>query len=88
VLFGFAKGQKLNEYTSTQSAVIQILSGECDIFLAGNTHTTEAELERPAMFHPEREIYFRRTILPGIFLAAKPSGVRSAKGICFAVKNV
>jgi hypothetical protein len=86
VLFGFAKGQKLSEHTSTQSAVIQILLGECDIFLAGNTHAAKAGPKRPAMFHPEREIHFRRTILPEIFLVAKPSGVRSAKGICFAAK--
>jgi quercetin dioxygenase-like cupin family protein len=35
VLFGFAEGQELTEHTSTQHAVIQILSGECEFSLAG-----------------------------------------------------
>src|ERR1041385_4461312 len=35
VLFGFAEGQELTEHTSTQNAVIQILSGECEFSLAG-----------------------------------------------------
>ena len=35
VLFGFAEGQELTEHTSTQNALIQILSGECEVVLAG-----------------------------------------------------
>ena len=35
VLFGFAEGQELTEHTSTQHAVIQILTGECEFFLSG-----------------------------------------------------
>src|ERR1039458_10042200 len=35
VLFGFAEGQELIEHTSTQHAVIQILSGACEFSLAG-----------------------------------------------------
>ena len=35
VLFGFAEGQELTEHTSTQHALIQILSGECEFCLAG-----------------------------------------------------
>ena len=35
VLFGFSEGQELTEHTSTQHAVIQILSGECEFSLAG-----------------------------------------------------
>ena len=35
VLFGFAAGQELTEHTSTQHALIQILSGECEFSLAG-----------------------------------------------------
>ena len=42
VLFGFAEGQELTEHTSTQSTVIQILSGECEISLAGKTHAVKA----------------------------------------------
>lgn len=35
VLFGFADGQELTEHTSTQHALIQILSGECEFSLDG-----------------------------------------------------
>ncbi len=42
VLFGFAEGQELTEHTSTQHAVIQILSGECEFSLAGKPHTVKA----------------------------------------------
>jgi len=42
VLFGFAEGQELTEHTSTQHAVIQILSGECEFSLAGDLHTLKA----------------------------------------------
>ena len=42
VLFGFAEGQELTEHTSTQHAVIQILSGECEFSLAGKLHTLKA----------------------------------------------
>ena len=35
VLFGFAEGQELTEHTSTQHAVIQILSGERKFTFAG-----------------------------------------------------
>jgi quercetin dioxygenase-like cupin family protein len=35
VLFGFAEGQELTEHTSTQHAVVQILSGECEFSMAG-----------------------------------------------------
>lgn len=38
VLFGFAEGQELTEHTSTQEALIQILSGECEFSLAGKPH--------------------------------------------------
>lgn len=38
VLFGFDEGQELTEHTSTQHAVIQILSGECEFSLAEKRH--------------------------------------------------
>ncbi len=38
VLFGFAEGQELTEHTSTQQALVQILSGECEFSLAGQPH--------------------------------------------------
>jgi len=42
VLFGFAEGQELTEHTSTQHALIQILSGECEFTLAGVTRQLKA----------------------------------------------
>ena len=42
VLFGFAAGQELSEHTSTQSAVVQILSGECEFSLGGKPHPARA----------------------------------------------
>lgn len=42
VLFGFAQGQELTEHTSTQHATVQILSGECEFFLAGKPHQVSA----------------------------------------------
>ena len=42
ILFGFAEGQQLSEHTSTQHALIQILSGECEFSLEGKPHTLKA----------------------------------------------
>ena len=42
VLFGFAEGQELTEHTSTQHAVVQVLSGECDFSLNGQSHALKA----------------------------------------------
>lgn len=42
VLFGFAEGQELTEHTSTQHAVVQVLSGECEFSLAGKPHALKA----------------------------------------------
>ena len=42
VLFGFATGQELTEHTSTQHALIQILSGECEFTLAGQPRTLKS----------------------------------------------
>ena len=42
VLFGFAEGQELTEHTSTQHALIQILSGSCEFALDGKTHKLKA----------------------------------------------
>ena len=38
ILFAFAEGQELTEHTSTQNALIQILTGECEFCLAGKPH--------------------------------------------------
>jgi quercetin dioxygenase-like cupin family protein len=38
VLFGFAEGQELTEHTSTQHALVQVLSGECEFLLSGKAH--------------------------------------------------
>lgn len=42
VLFGFAEGQELTEHTSTQHALIQILSGDCEFLLDGKPHQLKA----------------------------------------------
>ena len=42
VLFGLAEGQELTEHTSTQHALIQILSGECEFSLASKPHNLKA----------------------------------------------
>lgn len=42
VLFGFAAGQELTEHTSTQHALVQILSGECEFSLAGQPQLLKA----------------------------------------------
>ncbi len=42
VLFGFAEGQELTEHTSTQQALIHILSGECEFSLSGKPHLLKA----------------------------------------------
>lgn len=42
VLFGFAAGQELTEHTTTQHALVQVLSGECEFTLAGKPHALQA----------------------------------------------
>ena len=42
VLFGFAEGQEMSEHTSTQHALVQVLSGECEFTLAGELHLLKA----------------------------------------------
>ena len=42
VLFGFAEGQELTEHTSTQHALIQVLSGECEFSLDGKPRFLKA----------------------------------------------
>jgi quercetin dioxygenase-like cupin family protein len=42
VLFGFAQGQELTEHASTQQALVQILSGECEFSLGGKPHNLKA----------------------------------------------
>jgi len=42
VLFGFAEGQELTEHTSTQLALVQVLSGECEFTLAGEKRGLKA----------------------------------------------
>lgn len=42
VLFGFAEGQELTEHTATQSATVQVLSGECDFSVAGKHYALKA----------------------------------------------
>jgi quercetin dioxygenase-like cupin family protein len=42
VLFGFAEGQELTEHTSTQHAIVQILTGECEFSLGGKPHNLKS----------------------------------------------
>ena len=42
VLFGFSAGQELTEHTSTQHAIVQVLSGECDFSLGDQWHHLKA----------------------------------------------
>jgi quercetin dioxygenase-like cupin family protein len=42
VLFGFSAGQELTEHTSTQQALVQVLSGECEFSLAGQPNLLKA----------------------------------------------
>jgi quercetin dioxygenase-like cupin family protein len=42
VLFGFAAGQELSKHTSTSEALIQVLSGECEVTLDGTAHSLKA----------------------------------------------
>lgn len=42
VLFGFSAGQELTEHTSTQQALVEILSGECEFCVEGKWHTLKA----------------------------------------------
>jgi quercetin dioxygenase-like cupin family protein len=42
VLFGFSEGQELTEHASTQHALVQILSGECEFSLGGKPHLLKA----------------------------------------------
>lgn len=42
VLFGFDEGQELTEHTSTQEALVQILSGECEFNLDNKVHQLKA----------------------------------------------
>ena len=42
VLFGFSEGQELTEHTSTQHALVQMLSGECEFSLAGKPHNLKS----------------------------------------------
>lgn len=42
IVFGFAVGQELSEHTSSQTAIIQIVSGEADVTLGGDAHTMGA----------------------------------------------
>ena len=42
VLFGFSEGQELTEHTSTQHALVEVLSGECEFSLSGKPHLLKA----------------------------------------------
>lgn len=49
-LFGFDAGQELTEHTSSRAAIIEILDGEAEVVLDGDTHllSTGAWVMMPA----------------------------------------
>lgn len=60
-LFGFAEGQELTEHTSTQHALVQILSGECEFSLQG----------KPNILKPG-DFFYMPPNLPHAVKATKP----------------
>ena len=80
VLFGFAEGQELSEHTSTQHALIQILSGECEFSLDGKWHTLKAG----ALLHMPpnlRHAVVARKPFSMLLILIKPAQARETKGI-------
>jgi quercetin dioxygenase-like cupin family protein len=79
VLFGFAEGQELTEHTSTQHALIQILSGSCEFSLAGKPHNLKtADL---VSMPPHLPHAVRATAQFSMLLTlTKPAGLPCAQG--------
>ncbi len=42
VLFGMDQGQELSEHTASMPALLQIIKGEAEVRLAGDTHKAQA----------------------------------------------
>src|SRR5690606_6862602 len=71
VLFAFATGQSLSEHKAAQGAIVQILSGEATVTLAGDTH----EARPGSWFHmpPNRaHSVYAKTPLVMLLLLIRP----------------
>jgi quercetin dioxygenase-like cupin family protein len=82
VLFGFAEGQELSEHTSTQQALVQILSGECEFSLAGQLHGLKAGdlvYLPPHLPHAVRATRQFSMLLSATVTAAMPRARNSAR---------
>ena len=47
VLFGFSEGQELSEHSAPHQALVQILEGQCEFRVSGETHRLNAGDLRP-----------------------------------------
>ncbi len=86
VLFGFAEGQELTEHTSTQHAIIQILSGECEFSIAGdlqNLKTGHFLYLPPDLPHAVRAT----TQFSMLLTLAKPAAVEKFNPLLAEIKN-
>ena len=78
VLFGFSEGQELTEHTSTQSAVIQILTGQAELSLAGKLQVVKAG---DLIYLPPHLPHAVRAITPfSLLLTLSKAGVPAASG--------
>ena len=76
VLFGFSEGQELTEHTSTQSAVIQILTGQAELSLAGKLQVVKAG---DLIYLPPHLPHAVRAITPfSLLLTLSKAGVPAA----------
>ena len=78
VLFGFSEGQELTEHTSTQSAVIQILTGQAELSLAGKLQVVKAG---DLIYLPPHLPHAHNAITPfSMLLTLSKAGVPAASG--------
>ncbi len=78
VLFGFSEGQELTEHTSTQSAVIQILTGQAELSLAGKLQVVKAG---DLIYLPPHLPHALKAITPfSMLLTLSKAGVPAASG--------
>lgn len=84
ILFGFAEGQELSEHTSTQHALIQILSGECEFSLDTKVHTLKAGafLHMPPNLRHAVQAKQPFSMLLTLIKSAHKSGASAGDGHC------
>ncbi len=77
VVFGFAQGEELTEHTASRPAVIQVLRGELELTLAGETVTARAGSwthMSPGLRHAVRALTPAVMLLTLLRPAATPPG--------------